>query len=116
MPRSSSSFAAFSISGMSLLDPMTMPTRGASTSMPSSSDSTSVIVSGAGGSRSLIGCAGSRSHSLHGAPGDVASQLLSLESNHVGRSIRGVPGGGGILAEAGDVEHAAAGGHDLLAV
>ena len=36
IPRSSSSRAAFSIVSMSLLDPITMPTRGASTSMSSS--------------------------------------------------------------------------------
>ena len=46
IPRSVSSFAAFSIAGMSDLEPMTMPTRGASTSRPSSSVSSSVSVSG----------------------------------------------------------------------
>src|SRR5271168_3545572 len=41
IPRSSSSRAAFSIDSMSLLEPITMPTRGASTSMSSSCACTS---------------------------------------------------------------------------
>src|SRR2546426_2358391 len=41
MPRSSSSRAACCMISMSLLEPITMPTRGASTSMSSSCDSTS---------------------------------------------------------------------------
>src|SRR5436305_12223238 len=121
MPRSSSSFAAFSISGMSLLEPMTMPTRGVSTSSPSKSGSTWVSVSGAEGWPSVIPVASPPPLALalaheHGAARDVSSQLLPLESDHVGGSIRGVPGGGGVLAEGRDVEHAAAGGHDLAAL
>src|SRR5436305_11235867 len=113
MPRSSSSLAAFSISGMSFLEPMTTPTRGASTSMPSNSASTWVIVSGAEGCCSLMRSRSSGSHTLDGAAGDVASQLLPLEGDHVGGSIRGLPGGAGVLAERGDVEHPSPRGHDL---
>ena len=54
--------AAFSIAGMSLLEPMTMPTRGASTSMPSNSASTAVSVR-----LGVLGCSLMR--------GDVPAQL-----------------------------------------
>ena len=46
MPRSSSSSPAFSITGMSLFEPMTMPTSGASTSSSSNIASTSVSARG----------------------------------------------------------------------
>ena len=54
MPRSCSSLPAGSIVGLSLAEPMMIPTRGASTSMPSKASSASVSVSGDSGSVSLV--------------------------------------------------------------
>src|SRR5690349_2658104 len=48
MPRSSSSRAACCMASMSLFEPITMPTRGASTSIPASSASTSASAIGSG--------------------------------------------------------------------
>ena len=104
MPRSSSSFAAGSIAGMSLLEPMTMPTRGASTSMPSNSASTAVSV--------WRSCAGLLAHAPAACSAMSRAQLAPVELDHVGGSIRGVPGGTASAPERGDVEDAAAGGHD----
>src|SRR3954451_21185721 len=94
---------------MSLLEPMTIPTRGASTSTPSNSDSNSVRVSGGAGCSVM---AARSCHAFHGAEGDVASQLAPVETDHLGRSIRGIPGGTGPFAERRDVEHPAARGDD----
>ena len=86
MPRSSSSLAAFSIAGMSLLEPMTIPTRGASTSRPSNSSSTSARVSGA-----PAGC----SHHARAPRSSAMSWRICLPSKSItGRSIRGLAGVG----------------------
>src|SRR2546430_3214535 len=98
---------------MSLLEPITMPTRGASTSIPSISTATSVRVSGVLWPRSLIARAPSPSHALHGALGDVAPHLLALERDHVGASIRGVPGGARVRPERGHVEDPPARGDEV---
>src|SRR5881227_2499074 len=91
---------------MSLLEPMTMPTRGASTSVSVSPPARSLIP------RSSLPLAHG-GHALHRAPGDVAPQLLALERDHVGGSIRGIPGGARVVAERGHVEDAPAGGDDV---
>ena len=102
MPRSSSSFAAFSIASMSLFEPITMPTRGASTSMSSSCACTSASCIGSGASdspgvsRSLIGQPRSSSERFsRRARGDVAPELHAVEGDHLGRSIRRAAGGAG---------------------
>ena len=46
---------------------------------------------------------------------DVPTQLAPVEVDHVGGSIRGVPGGTDVRAEGGDVEDPAAGRDDLAA-
>src|SRR3954468_1847133 len=93
---SSRTLAAFSIVSMSDLEPMMIPTRGASTSSSANSVSTSVCVSGGAGS--LIG--------------DVPPQLAAVERNQVGGSIGGLPGGPDVVAQRRHVEDAAARGDD----
>ena len=85
-----------SIAAMSDLEPMMMPTRGASTSMPSNSASAAVSWRAR---RSLIR--------------DVPAQLAAVEVDQVGGSIRGGPGGVHAVAERGHIEDAPAGRDDL---
>src|SRR3954452_12515837 len=84
---------------MSDFEPMMMPTRGASTSSSANSASAWTWVAGGAGSDT----------------GDVPPQLSTIELDHVGGSIRRLAGGSGVVAERGDIEHAATGG-DQLAV
>src|SRR4051794_21719204 len=82
---------------MSDLEPMMMPTRGASTS--SSANSASAWTWVLGGAGSDIG--------------DVPAQLATVELDHVRGSIRGAPGGTGVVPERGDIEDASARRDDL---
>src|SRR3954453_1906014 len=91
---SSSTLPAFSISSMSDLEPMMMPTRGASTSSSANAASVAAATSVLGGAGSDIG--------------DVPAKLSTVELDHVGGSIRSLPGGSGVVAQCGDVEHATA--------
>ena len=88
MPRSRSSLPAGSIVGLSLAEPMMIPTRGASTSMPSKASSTSGMVSGGSGSDSLVAAprcgsrvstAGRLAHPFRDSRGDVSAVLRAVE-------------------------------------
>src|SRR3954462_11663112 len=72
---------------MSDLEPMMMPTRGASTSSPANSASAWTWVLGGAGSDI----------------GDVPAELATVELDHVRGSIRGAPGGTGVVPERGDI-------------
>src|SRR4051812_37710598 len=127
MPRSFSSAAAFCIVSMSLFEPMMIPTSGVSTSRPSNSCSGSLVAtdsrwgvvsalpsgrSPSGGS-TVSSLNNSCLHSVHGARGDVAALLLSIEIDLVRGLVRQVAGGGGARPHGGHVQHAAAGGGDI---
>src|SRR3954454_13284921 len=104
MPRLSSSAPAFSIVGRSESDPMTMPTSGASSPEANSAASASVCVSGC-----VTLCP------LHRAQRDVRSHLLAIEL-HLLRGVICPPACIHTrLAQTRHVQHAAPGGHKLLA-
>ena len=87
-------------------EPMTMPTRGASTSMPSNSRL------GLGQRRrAALGC--SVTSSLHGAQRDVAAQLPARRTAIMSAAAYAASrAAAGVVAERGHVEHAPAGGDD----
>ena len=85
MPRSSSSAPAFSITGMSLFEPMTMPTRGASTSSSSNSASTTVSVL----ARRLASLS---LDPVHRARGYVVSHLFAIEFDPLGGGVGAIAG------------------------
>src|SRR5215211_5410354 len=115
MPRSLSSLAAFSMAGMSDLEPMTMPTRGESTSSSSSSVSTSVSVVGSlieaphdARNPRLVG----RGRLPGSSCGDVSAVGLAGEGDLAGGSICGGAGGFAVGTERGHVQDATTGGQD----
>src|SRR5581483_7021148 len=115
--------SADSIAAMSLFEPMTIPTRGASTSMPANSSSGSVTVSSV--------CSGWLSAapplnpdvpcslisfptwSGHRIQGDVASNLLAVKLNHVRGSICCPAGVGGIDSQPGHGQDPSPSGREL---
>src|SRR5918996_4158487 len=129
MPASCRASPAGCIFGLSLAEPMMIPTSGASTSISSNASSTAGIVAVAGPSLSANPDSGApssgsyisislpslafRGEALNRARRDVGAHLHSVEADPAGSIVRllaGIRRGG---AETGDVQHPAPRGHDL---
>src|SRR5258705_6633621 len=125
MPASCRAAPAGCILGLSFFEPMMIPTWGSSTSISSNAFSTAGIavvpVLGCGSSEiSLISSSlGSKDMSagypFDRAGGDVGADLHSVEGDPAGRIVCTIARRGRRRAERGHVEHAATGGHHLVA-